>query len=342
MRQFSSLFTNKAFTVLVVTDTYDAVMLCTYDSKGKISVIATGRSDFGIAMGDIIDYDFNTIDNCINKLKESIKAKEEVNTVFNMIYDCMCSTCSHTTDILLKDYYLNNNIYVLSLFAELFNNAIEYRDGKKVQFNNTIKIIDYYKEQIIKLNNLCNTVLSPDNEEDPLLTIYKENCYLPSPDYTGKTILFNSPFENEDHIVDAFLPNTIEDFIGYCVNKTLNNKRRFIRCHYCNRFFAFTTNSKPKYCSRPIVARSKTCNEIGRSLRYVEDINSNDAKKVYSKYYKKVHYHLKAGNISKKLFDTWATEARTYRDKTERGEMNLEQYEIWLKESTTKIVKNSK
>jgi len=52
---------------------------------------------------------------------------------------------------------------------------------------------------------------------------------------------------------------------------------------------------------------------------------------LYNKHYKTRFSRIRAGKISREVFQEWAAKAREYRDKVTSGEMALEEFEDWLK-----------
>ena len=319
--------TNRIYAGLVISEDCESVMLAAYDKNDQLEPIAVGKCEIGIAIGDMIEFDFSIISEFLNDIRTAMEAKEDSNKLIRLIYMHMYTVCSYNSNDVFE-----TNLYVMPLYAEMINMVLDYRSGKKPNYRDVEQKIDFYKKKTENFRYLCERILTPSLKKDPLaFYLDDDNVNRPSSTYSGKTIIYDLKFENYQKICEYFFPETLDDFFGYCVCKTLTTRKRFIKCHYCGRYFAYTTNGKTKYCSRMVADKGFPCNEIGRSLRYTADINASEAKTMYRKYYRKVNYHVNAGNLSRDAFEEWAVKARTLRDKTEGGKMALEDFENWLK-----------
>lgn len=319
---------SKFFTGIVISEDCESVMLGGYNKKGELVPVAFGKSEIGIAMGDMVDFDFSGMTTLLKDIKDFIKTGYEPKKIIEYIYKILYTDCSYNGNNNIFD----KNLYLMPLYAEFLNLAVDYQEGKTPHFRDAELKINYCMKIANQFRYLCENALNPDQKKDPLQFYLSDDNYnSPSTDYTGKTILYDLKFDDYKAVCELFFPETIEDFFGYCACKNLTTNKKFIKCHYCGKYFAYTTNGKTKYCSRMVFDKDLPCNEVGRSLRYTEDIKSSEAKTTYRKYYRKVNYHVNAGNLDRSTFDVWAVKARKLRDKTEGGKMTLEEFEDWLK-----------
>ena len=319
---------SRFFTVVSISDECEVVMTCGYDTNGKLTPVEVGKADIGIPMGDLVEFDFKILTETLSNIKKAVRAKMDSVKIFEFIVQTLCINCAHDNTGKISVA----NLYVQPIYAEFLNLVIDYRAGKKPDYKAVEADIEKCKVIAKSFKHLCETSLNPELHSDPMLHYLKEDSKLkPATSYKGKTELFDLQYEGYETAGEFFIPDTIEDFFGYCASKILTTNMKFIKCHYCGKYFAYTTNGKPKYCSRIVYERQLPCNEIGRSLRYTEDIKASEAKTIYRKYYRKVNYHVNTGNLDRATFEKWAVKARKLRDKTEGGKMALEDYENWLK-----------
>ena len=125
--------------------------------------------------------------------------------------------------------------------------------------------------------------------------------------------------------------SNLEQLLSYEIFQMSKDNLRIKRCRYCNRYFV-PSKSNIEYCSRIATGESKPCNEIGQAKVYEKKIATGaDAQSLYRKAYK-THYARKMkGVMSDEMFNAWKEDALLKKSLAEKGELDLHEYEKWLK-----------
>jgi hypothetical protein len=71
--------------------------------------------------------------------------------------------------------------------------------------------------------------------------------------------------------------------------------------------------------------------EIGSMTKWKEKVAASPAMLLYNKYYKKRFSRIRAGKITREVFQEWAAKAREQRDSVIKGDLAIEVYEDRLK-----------
>lgn len=107
---------------------------------------------------------------------------------------------------------------------------------------------------------------------------------------------------------------------------------RMKRCKNCGKYF-IVEKSNQEYCSRLAPGSSKLCTEIGRIRVYGRKMTGdNSAAGLYRKAYKTHYARVNRGQMSNDEFESWKVRAQEKRDQAQAGELDMYDYEEWLKQ----------
>jgi len=102
------------------------------------------------------------------------------------------------------------------------------------------------------------------------------------------------------------------------------------RCRLCDRHF-ITTNKNTDYCNNIKEGESLPCSEIGSTRTFLKKLDDEPALKIYNRAYK-THYARKTnGLMTPEQFEIWRDEAKDKLEAVRSGDLNIEEYERWLK-----------
>ncbi|MCQ2531473.1 MAG: DUF6076 domain-containing protein [Saccharofermentans sp.] len=316
------------------TDTYHFQDMFTYD--------------VGISVGDLIgavDYSYGVFDSeeLYNKLKEDSdflkyqltnnSTPVELADMTIRMYRDMCSY--HFSGIATDIDDANKNPLFLPFYVEVLNGIIN--DGINYNFKKAEKVLSTIKKEQALLADFSKTIMLYPEVETPIEAFAKSSGKSRhSSSYKGKNILYKLTDVDSEKYFDLFIPDSLDDLFGYIVNKSMFLGMHYYCCPNCNRYFAFTTDTKTKHCNRPIeIAKydkdiGKTCHEIGRLRVNIRNIYKDDVQKLYQKHYKKANALKNTGKIPEDVFTTWSKEARLMRDLSSQGTHPIEQFKEWL------------
>ena len=132
---------------------------------------------------------------------------------------------------------------------------------------------------------------------------------------------------------EVLYPKNIYDIIDYFVREFVKQEQPVRICKNCNRYFALSGRSDAEYCNRPIDDKGRTCRDVGAIKAWTEKRKDDDVFKVYRREYKKRFGWIKAGKIEQEEFYAWSEKAREEKAKCDAGEISLQEFMDWLKES---------
>ena len=132
---------------------------------------------------------------------------------------------------------------------------------------------------------------------------------------------------------ETLCPETVYDLVDYHLRECLKREIKMRVCKNCGRFFAVTGHGGTEYCDRPFDEKGCTCKEIGAFRVWEKSKSEDEVFKIYRWEYKKRFAWIKAGRIAKDEFYAWSEKAREKKAECEAGEITLERFGRWLKES---------
>lgn len=319
-----------------------------------------GKCDSGNSLCDFIGaieetYGVTTGIDIINELKEALDYIEAVHTGDGSPLETARIALRQFQDFCTYGYgdmltnpkrdpkYNKQCMIVLPLLAEILNGLKE--KGKDYNFNNCKKLFNKIKASQKSIASFANDIMLFENNKYPRAAYGNADLSVhdyPSTDYAGITRIFDNPWidnydgEDDRSIGDLFLADSYDDLVSFFVNKYLTNGLHFYLCPNCNRYFAFTSDTKTKYCSRPILIANKandvgkTCREVGRLRSRTRKIFGIDANKLYQQNYAKAFYRKNKGEISEDAFTVWGAAARKQRDMCLEGTITYQELEQWF------------
>lgn len=156
--------------------------------------------------------------------------------------------------------------------------------------------------------------------------------------YNGSLDLFNfSPlpigFERVGNatMAEVLYPRAMVDIVEFLLREIIRREVSFKVCKSCGKYFPATVHGNTEFCDRLFQDTGKTCRDIGSLTKWKEKVAASPAILLYNKHYKTRFSRIRAGKITREVFQEWAAKAREYRDKVTNGEIPLEEFEDWLK-----------
>jgi hypothetical protein len=131
-------------------------------------------------------------------------------------------------------------------------------------------------------------------------------------------------------MMEVLYPRSIFDIVDYFLRKAIQLDVGFKVCRNCGKYFPDTAHGNTEFCSRLFQDTGKSCKDIGSLTKWREKVAANPAILLYNKHYKTRFSRIKAGKVTREVFQEWAAMARAYRDRVIDGEMSLEDFEGWL------------
>lgn len=136
---------------------------------------------------------------------------------------------------------------------------------------------------------------------------------------------------NSVTMAEVYYPQNIGDILEFTLREIVKREISFKVCKSCGKYFPAIAHGNTEFCNRLFQNTGKTCRDIGSLTKWKEKVSSTPAMLLYNKYYKTRFSRIRAGKITREVFQEWAAKAREYRDKVTSGKMPLEEFEDWLK-----------
>ena len=136
--------------------------------------------------------------------------------------------------------------------------------------------------------------------------------------------------------------SSIFEMLNYEFFKMLECDVTVRKCRNCGRYFVVKGNYNTEYCDRPVEGSVRTCQAVGAEKAYKDKISSEDAWRLYKKYYKRYYARIAVGTIKEKDFRRWNAEAAYKRDDCLTGTLSSAEYEEWLEGSFSNRIKKDK
>ncbi|MBR6880363.1 MAG: hypothetical protein IKN14_04700 [Clostridiales bacterium] len=301
--------------------------------------------DSGIAIGDLI----GSI-NAIPGVPSSDKVYATVEEAYTSLKDYVGKLGKRTSKASIVNYVIftyseliygnvsgnpfEKNLLILPLFVEVMSGLI--RDGVNYNFRKSDKILSSIRKYQKTLAVFAEDVMLYEKDTDPKSAFTRIDQHrIPSVSFSGLTTLICNNPEPEIDLVEAFIPNTFDDLISYLLNRYVIGYH-FYRCANCGRYFAFTTDTKNKSCTRVIESAhyikdiGRTCRDVGRLRSHVRGLYSNETQILYQRNYKATFARKSKGYITEEHFAAWSETARQMRDKCINGDISYDELEKWF------------
>lgn len=106
------------------------------------------------------------------------------------------------------------------------------------------------------------------------------------------------------------------------------------KCAYCGRIFIPQGRRTAKYCNRIAPGEIQPCEAIGAMRLYQNRVSNDPVYIAYNKAYQRKNARIRQNKLTRRLFQSWAQEAREMREKCLNGEITLEEFNKWLGNKT--------
>ena len=133
--------------------------------------------------------------------------------------------------------------------------------------------------------------------------------------------------------VEVLCPRNIYDLIDFSVRECIKREVKMRVCKNCGHWFALTGRTNAEYCEVTRDSKGRTCKEIGAIAMWNKNKSEDEVFKIYRREYKKRFAWIKAKRIDPAVFYEWSAKAREKKDACERGELTMEEFQAWLKQS---------
>jgi hypothetical protein len=192
--------------------------------------------------------------------------------------------------------------------------------------------IAQWQRQIIELFGKTLDVMSESKPLEEKLAAYYERQTLNDIKFELAPLTTHMERLDNKTFVETIYPETIHDILNFFVRICIARQQPFRLCKSCGRYFA-ATHGSAEYCNRFFKDTGKTCKEVGSVKTYQQKLEDKDnlALKLYNRAYKTHFARIKYRKITRDDFQAWAKIARDFRDKVLAGDMDLKEFEEWLK-----------
>lgn len=133
--------------------------------------------------------------------------------------------------------------------------------------------------------------------------------------------------------VEVLCPRSIYDLIDFSVRECIKQEIKMRVCKNCGHWFALTGRTNAEYCELTKDGKDRTCKEIGAIALWNKNKSEDEIFKIYRREYKKRFAWIKTKRINPAVFYEWGAKAREKKNACERGELTLEEFHTWLRQS---------
>lgn len=102
------------------------------------------------------------------------------------------------------------------------------------------------------------------------------------------------------------------------------------KCRHCGGFFLPHGRKDAEYCDYTAPGEEKTCTQVGALRKYESKVKNSPILQMYNRAYKRMNGRVKYGSVTRDDFAAWSKQARSLRDRCEKGELDPEQFREWL------------
>jgi len=131
----------------------------------------------------------------------------------------------------------------------------------------------------------------------------------------------------EEYVIDNLKQLLFLEIMSMIKTNTVIKK-----CKNCGLYYV-VTNRKIEYCDRIVAGEEKTCYAIGSKRTFEKKLENDYPLKIYTRAYKKNHTRRQRGIMTYIGFEKWSREAKENLDKVRAEEMDIAEFEKWLKDN---------
>lgn len=288
--------------------------------------------EFTQSLLDLIDMDFDNRFDYFNAMGEDIKrlcAGQDEDGNVRFLKKCF-------------DELAEEHIFFQFLRLDWFERLTKYleRDYEDASVLMPYKAITHIPMNFITWQNQIKLLFDKafDGTVERTKTIQSSVAALYGSSRRGTLELFDfkplsTGFErvNSQTMAEVYYPKSMGDILDFILREIVKRETNFKVCKSCGKYFPAIAHGNTEFCNRLFQDTGKTCRDIGSLTKWKEKVAASPAILLYNKYYKTRFSRIRAGKITREVFQEWAALAREYRDKVTVGEMKLEDFEDWLK-----------
>lgn len=136
--------------------------------------------------------------------------------------------------------------------------------------------------------------------------------------------------ESDVALYEEYEVNTLYELLFLEMKQLMNGEDLVKRCRLCSRYFT-TTNKNIDYCDHVMEGETQPCSVIGSTRAFMKKLDEDYPLKIYNRAYK-THYARKVnGLMTPEQFEVWRDEAKEKLEVVRSGQLDLVEYESWLK-----------
>lgn len=148
-----------------------------------------------------------------------------------------------------------------------------------------------------------------------------EEAFRSAIEYAG-AITVNKPYE--EYRIDS-----LRQLLYLEVWSMLQDNVMIRKCRHCGKYFV-VDNRKTAYCDR-VDESGMRCSAVGSQQSFQKKMASDEALLIYNRAYKTHHARVRKGTMSKEDFRLWCVEAKERMERARAGELDIAQFQKWLK-----------
>ena len=138
----------------------------------------------------------------------------------------------------------------------------------------------------------------------------------------AKTITSNKIYEEYEI-------NNLHELLYLEILSMIQSGTMIRKCKNCGKYFT-VRNRKIMYCDR-INESGKSCSYIGSQNTFQKKLEQDEALKIYNRAYKTHYARLNHKKVTYEEHNMWVNEAKIKLEKTRNGELDISQFQQWLK-----------
>lgn len=138
----------------------------------------------------------------------------------------------------------------------------------------------------------------------------------------ARTITVDKPHEE-------YRINSLRQLLYLEVWSMIQNKVKIRKCRHCGKYFVAATR-RIVYCDR-VDESGIRCSAVGYHEAFQKKMEDDEPLQIYNRAYKTHHARVRKGTMSKENFQLWCIEAKERMERARAGELDIAQFQEWLK-----------
>jgi hypothetical protein len=254
------------------------------------------------------------------------------------------------------------SMYLMAFLDFLLESRIDYRVLSKFEVERfaqsgylteveTSEMFDLDKRRFIdvflssisqrqkRVEQTLNDVLvdKKDNDSSPMARFYRyemDDKLFRQQWSSHFEVFFGKKNENSEEVTQLTVLRGIDDMMRFELVQMLVQDVQYKRCQSCEKLFIPSGRSDSLYCGRIMPGQKKPCNQIGANLVAKKKLGQNPALRLYRQAYHRLSKRVEFGYMTAEAFAEWKAKAVPKREQCLRGEISLEDFTLWINETS--------